>query len=621
MFYPVQQIYVLISVLSVLLFSTSVVLAEDWHFETEGRVIVASDIHGAYDDFVGLLKGVELIDDELLWKGDEDHLVIVGDVLDRGAKSRDALELIMKLDTQAKAAGGRVHLLLGNHEIMNLVGDLRYVAVEEYARYVDVEKTGARKSGLFRFKNLAENAGQGEATLLERFENEHPPGFFGHAKLFSAKGKFGSWLMTRPAIIKVNDSVFAHGGLSQSMLGKSLESINTEHNVVLRQYLTAREYFINRGVLGTATNFFDQPYIVKKTLAAEVNVEGKTHTNSPQDQEAAKRLFNAYRSAIFADDSPTWYRGNVGCSAAIERDRLHALLESFGAKRLLVGHTPTFSRKIESRFDGMLIKVDTGMLKSRYHGQPSALVISADDISAAYVERPGEHDILTQQRSLGPRPGGINDTELEQTLANASLIGSEPVENKRRRVSLDYEGNPFEALFTIPRSKKKNVTNLPEVAAYRLDRQLGMEMIPVAMLRNIDGDNGAITLSLDNLFDEDQRMARQLGGSAWCPLKDQFNMMYVFDSLLHNKGRERNAMRYVTNDMRLLLTNNRKTLGTDRGIPKYLKAAPILISPGLKTQLRELSPESLEILLGDVLDEKRREAILSRRDILLKKNK
>ena len=95
----------------------------DW--QDVSRVVAIGDIHGAYDEFTGLLRAVGLVDGDLHWQGGNTHLVSLGDLVDRGAGSKQVMDLLMRLQEQAEAAGGRVHVLLGNHELMNLTGDLR----------------------------------------------------------------------------------------------------------------------------------------------------------------------------------------------------------------------------------------------------------------------------------------------------------------------------------------------------------------------------------------------------------------------------------------------------------------------------------------------------------------
>ncbi|MFT5134592.1 MAG: hypothetical protein ACI9SC_003072 [Gammaproteobacteria bacterium] len=295
-------------------------------------------------------------------------------------------------------------------------------------------------------------------------------------------------------------------------------------------------------------------------------------------------------------------------------------MKKLGAKHLVVGHTPTPSRTIESRFNGMLIQVDAGILNSHYQGQPAALIIKDEKTTAYYLNSPTDNSITMQVRRVGPRPGNLTDLELEEVLKIGAINNSVNLSDNIIQLSIEYEDQLIDALFRSAGSKAKKVF-LPGVAAYRLDRHLGLEMVPVAVKRTVEGMQGEVTLNLGNLIDEDQRIARQMGSSAWCSLKDQFNMMYMFDILVHNKGRERNAMRYLSNDMKLILTGNGNTLSSKRGAPAYLKSVVVSISDPLKLQLQKMNPELLEELLGDVLDEKHRKAILSRRDHLLERSK
>ena len=94
---------------------------------------------------VATLRNAGVIDDERMWSGGASHLVIVGDILDRGSDSRDAMDLLMQLEGQAEAAGGKVHVLIGNHEAMNLVGDLRYVSRDEFAAFIEEESAAERE--------------------------------------------------------------------------------------------------------------------------------------------------------------------------------------------------------------------------------------------------------------------------------------------------------------------------------------------------------------------------------------------------------------------------------------------------------------------------------------------
>ncbi|MHC4612158.1 MAG: metallophosphoesterase [Planctomycetota bacterium] len=157
------------------------------------RILAVGDIHGEYEAARALLRASGVIDDETHWTFGNGHVVFNGDVFDRGDRVTESLWLIYRLDREAKQAGGRVHLVLGNHEVMVLRGDLRYVA-DKYQKLV--------------------------APQLGLAYNE----------LFGPESELGRWLRAQNATVKINDLVFIHGGISPEVsgLGLSLQRINEE---------------------------------------------------------------------------------------------------------------------------------------------------------------------------------------------------------------------------------------------------------------------------------------------------------------------------------------------------------------------------------------------------------
>ena len=115
-----------------------------WQYDGVERIVALSDIHGAYKPMVRTLQSAAVIGEDLAWTAGNTHLVIVGDILDRGPESRQAMDLLMKLEPEAAAAGGKVHVLIGNHEAMNLIADLRYVSKSEYAAFAEEESAADR---------------------------------------------------------------------------------------------------------------------------------------------------------------------------------------------------------------------------------------------------------------------------------------------------------------------------------------------------------------------------------------------------------------------------------------------------------------------------------------------
>src|SRR5262249_39751696 len=157
-----------------------------------------------------------VVDAKRRWVGGKTHLVQTGDRVDRGPDSREVMDLLMGLEKEAKKAGGAVHCLLGNHEAMNMLGDLRYVIPEDFAAYKGPD--AARLSDALWEKLVAERKAKGEpapsADDRKRFDAEHPLGWVEQRLAFAPKGTYGRWLLTQNAVLKVGDTLFLHGGIA-----------------------------------------------------------------------------------------------------------------------------------------------------------------------------------------------------------------------------------------------------------------------------------------------------------------------------------------------------------------------------------------------------------------------
>lgn len=161
-------------------------------YKNINKIISLSDIHGQYKLFVKILREYDVIDENNNWSFGNGHLVIVGDIFDRGSQVNEALWMVFKLEHQARAKGGGLHYTIGNHEEMVINKDLRYVN----KKYLE----SAEKMNLTYDMLFAEN------TLM------------------------GNWLRRKPVILQLNDILFVHGGISPEIVEKdfSAEQINKE---------------------------------------------------------------------------------------------------------------------------------------------------------------------------------------------------------------------------------------------------------------------------------------------------------------------------------------------------------------------------------------------------------
>ena len=580
------------------------VASAGWTYDGVERVVAMSDIHGAYGAMVRTLQRADVIDDDQSWRGGKTHLVIVGDILDRGPKSRKAMDLLMRLEAEAAAVGGAVHVLIGNHEAMNLIGDLRYVAREEYAAFA-IEESDEERQRWFEAWSAQRGGGEQDSSLRSSFDTRFPPGFFAHRRAFASDGKYGRWLLAKPIMIVINGTAFVHGGVSPMIADLGLDGVNGTLHGDMVQYVKQVEALVDAGTLLPTDNFYEHPQ----------RLEGIDLLLTTDDAVAAavKDVIRLNDSDLHLPDGPLWYRGNVACTEVAEVDRLEPALDAIGATRVVIGHTPTQGRRVLERLDGRVVEVDTGMLNSYYEGRGNALVLEGDNVSVINeggLEWPAPDP---HPRSVGRRPPGLDAAGIETLLAEGNVVADREDSFGRRIVSLSNGKQRVDAEF-IRRSSRGFY---PDVAAYRLDRMLELDMVPVAMKRKLDGRDGSLTFMPTGLINEIARRESGAGGGANCPLDTQWQAMMVFDALIFNEARFGRTIQYDKSNWQLILTGHASAFGTSKSRPRHLADVPLAIGTTWRAVLAALTEAELEEVLGDVIDSRRRRAMLARRDALL----
>lgn len=571
------------------------------------RVVVFPDVHGAYDQLVSLLRETAVVDGSLRWKAGATHLVSLGDLVDRGADSRKVLELLMRLESEAAAAGGAVHVVLGNHEVMNIAGDLRYVSAEEYASYAGPEDNALREAAWQR--RLAADP----AAVRAEFDAAIPPGYLAHRAAFSPTGRYGAWLLGKPFLLVINDTAFVHGGLPAMVARLGLEPANAALHAQLADYLQAWSETERELAPAGPIGFQQRPAAVAAQLP-------------PERAQAFRALQDA---EVFTTSGPTWFRGQALCNPLSETDNLAAALGKLRAARVVVGHTVAPGRQVASRFDGRVILLDAGMLP-QYGGRAAALEFESGAWSVAYADRPGERSQpQPPPRALGLRPGALDDDALESWLAEAEVAGIEELDagiTKPQRVTLRKDGIELRAVFkqlstdfgVSDRRKALDYSDRFEfeIAAYRLDRLLGLDMVPVTVPRSVGGRQGIVQFWIDGAINLRQMLEQQLQPEGWCAAEDQYNLMNVFDVLIHNTDRtQQNAI--FTRDWMLVLIDHSRAFATYSKNPRLLYLQEPRLNDALAARLQSLDRESLERELGSWLHRRQIDAILKRRDRLL----
>ena len=316
-----------------------------------GRIVAVGDVHGGYDEFVSVLRSAGVIDKSNKWSGGSTHLVQTGDCVDRGAASRKVLDLLINLETQAKRAKGQVHSLLGNHEAMNIYGDLRYVSAGEYESYKAADSAELRDRA---YPLLADPAKAEDPAYKKTWYEEHPLGWVEHRQAFAPNGRYGKLLLERNAIVIVNDSIFLHGGISEKYVSTPMPDLNQRIRNELKDF---------------------------KLLEGGVTTD---------------------------EQGPLWYRGLASGPEPALAGLVDTILSTFGVSRIVIGHTPT-AGAVTPRFGGKVILIDVGLSKA-YNQSPACLIIEGGKFFALHrgtkIELPAGADAtgyLRKAAALDPR--------------------------------------------------------------------------------------------------------------------------------------------------------------------------------------------------------------------------
>ncbi|MBN2265106.1 MAG: metallophosphoesterase [Candidatus Aminicenantes bacterium] len=485
------------------------------------RVVAVADLHGDYERFVFILTHPEigLVDRSLHWTGGKTHLVQLGDVLDRGPRAKAILDLIQRLEREAAEAGGMVHMLLGNHEEMNITGIALdypdYVTPEQFVSFLPWDLRRERESQYLQSlppeaKREAEAAGLdifADAGLREFWRKtiaaKNPEVM--RAYVMGFNDAYGDWLIRRNTVIKINDVVYAHGGINEALSKTPLREINQ----TMRDELA----------------FF----------------QGRM-----RDPQQYRKPFHP--KLVYDPDSPLWFRGLAAKSEEEAAGEVDRILANLGAKAMVIGHnyfrypggrSPVVTRELVSRFQEKIWIMDTGISSMSYAGVPSAFI---EENGAFRVW--GETEEVAERSGIRPPPlRPLSPREMETLLRAAAVTGRGPGPGGRTdawKLTLESADLVVPALFKYvdrPRPDPIPDSYRYDLAAYALNQYLGLECVPPIVARSVEDVPGAVQLFIDNAKTVEEFRSGPLAPRDPVAFERAMADLVVFQALVHDDCR------------------------------------------------------------------------------------
>lgn len=352
----------------------------------EPRIVVVGEVSGAANAVTGLLQKLELIDEAGHWSGGDAVLVQTGDLVDRGEHVRGALDLFIRLQEEAAAAGGRVVVLMGNHELLNIFGELQGV---DYAAYQHFAGPDAELQQQRAWEAVADwRRRRAEATGAELSADEaakaewlaaHPPGWVEYAMAMRPEGRYGRWLRTLPAAFELGGQLFVHAGFSPEMRGLEVAEVNRRAADEIATFDASRARMAADGLCLPFSSARELVDVIAKEIAYLNGLDGARQRRAKSRLEAANELHPLTGMggwSVLAETGPLFFKGATAWDDTDRGAEMAAILDGAGATRMVVGHASGPDKHIHARFGGRVVIASTELSDDPWGtNKPAALEI------------------------------------------------------------------------------------------------------------------------------------------------------------------------------------------------------------------------------------------------------
>ena len=353
----------------------------------QGRTVAVGDVHGSLDGLLAILKASQLVGEKGEWIGGAATLVQTGDYTDRGPNVREVFDVLMRLEREASRAGGRVHVLFGNHEAMNLLHEFPDVSPQTFKAFADARSEDRRRRAYKEYGQVLKKRGAPPISE-EEWMAAHPAGFIEYTDALAPGGRYGRWLRSKKAAINEGGTIFMHAGLAPDLQG-SIDDLNRTVARDLETWERGKEALVRAGLIRP---FFTRQETQEAAIAELERIALLIKERRPAEDyvtqsyvEWLQAIASIGKSSLLDANGPLWFRGLAQWPDE-EEPKVAEILKRFDATRIVIGHTPVLPGAIKVRFGNRVFLIDTGMLAAVYKtGRPSALELSASGAKAIYT--------------------------------------------------------------------------------------------------------------------------------------------------------------------------------------------------------------------------------------------
>ncbi len=578
----------------------------------------------------------------------------------------------MALQEQAPRAGGRVEVLLGNHEAWNLIADLHDTSREAIAEFAGAEAEQRIEEAYRAWEEWARKRGE----LLARVEQPlpdldregwlaaHPAGYPEYLDALGPEGRYGRWLRGLPVAVQVGETLFVHGGVAPDLEAWSVEEMNRRMREELEQLDRCRLMMLKEGLLApTASGWQMFAAAAGELLRLRDRLDSLPEMEQSRGRALRRGYLRDYERIyecvgghetwyVVDEESPVSFRGYALWDEEEGADRVTAILARLGVKRVVAAHSTLASGRIRARFGARVFLLDTGMWSDdpSLVGTASALEIEGGRVTALYLD--GEEVLAGGAAEAGAEPSDVeggaapmpwrgadgeplpfaDEPELLEFLASAPVVSEERIRkgiNSPLKLLLERDGVRLHSIFRTVSTRSADSARpdrrstreyrdsyLFECAAYELDRLLGIGKVPPATQRRHGGREGSIQIWVEEAFDERERRRRRLEPPEAIDWFRQQSIRRVFDALIYNYDRNQENM-LIDRDWNLWLIDHTRSFLADPRLPERQRIEHC--EHGLWERLQTVDRERVARVLEPYLNRAELEALLSRWEELIER--